>query len=311
VHPSGPATVAFGAFADRDGWRHERAAVRGVPSAFGDVEPEHLVHLAAETLAAPADARWKASRSARSQLVLGVDATGVEVESMQLLIIATGINMILQRDIALVDARLNALLLERARIASDIHDGVCQEVGTLLLQLQVLDQLIDRDPPRARSLLQDIERSADLCAQNLRSAVMHLAPVTPDNAWHDGGLRAFLDDVALGWGMHIDFELCGDLMVLDPEAVALVFACIQEGLTNIRKHGTSKQATVRITFEPERIRADVISDAAAGTPDGETIACAPFGHGVSLMQGRARLLGGDVRFAQRRRHTTLSLELPL
>lgn len=311
VHPIGGRIIAVGAFADGDAWRHAHSRICSLRrSTFADVESDTLVDRGAEALGTHVRTGWDSGRSLTAQLVLGVAGTELG-NSTDLGIFATGITTILSRDDALAGAELNTLLLERARIASDIH-GVCQEVGTLRLQLQVLHQLMESDPPRARTLLADIEHSADLSSQNLRSAVMHLAPLTPDDTWRDCGLRAFVTDVAAAWRMRIEFDVRGDLTSLPPEANALLFACVQEGLTNIRKHSPSDRATVRVAFGEGHVRAQVISGAPLSAADnGDTVA-PTFGHGLSIMRGRARLLGGDVSLVRSdTHHAVLTLELPV
>jgi signal transduction histidine kinase len=276
--------------------------------AFDGSDPSVVLSRAAAALRIRGRFEWLVGRAGGTHLVLGLAGTALSSPTVARL--ASGVDVLIARDVAMANARLNALLLERARIASDIHHGVCQEVGTLRLQLQVLGELLDRDPERARDLLAEVERSAAISAENLRSAVVHLAPVPADNTWLTGGLREYLTDIAAASDMKIDYEVRGRVQTLDPEPLALVFAFVQEGVTNAKKHAGRDTVTVRVEFDERSVCVDVMSgDSELPNADGDLDA--PAGHGLSLMRGRARLLGGDVRFARSSSGSRLTMEVPV
>lgn len=294
-------------------WRHQTSVLSDLdrPS-MDEIDAETLVALVCEALSLPPAAQWKAGRAPGDPCVVGVADADLRLARSTMDALATGLGLLIARDAAVATARVNALLLERARIASEIHQGVCQEIATLNLQLQVLEELLDRDPSSARALLTEIERSAGICAQNLRSTLVHLTPVTPDNSWLTGGLRRFVSDFARTWGMELSFDVLGRTKVLEPERLALIFAFVQEGLTNMSKHSSGTRGAVRVAFGDRTLRVDVVDGARARARARRDPRSAPFGHGLSLMRARARLLGGDVKLVRSDKESArLTLELPI
>jgi signal transduction histidine kinase len=303
--------VVDAAWLQVDVWSHRSAPLRALTSAsFEDVELATLVELGAEEVGVP-EFSWELGRAANARFVLGVADPSLELTDATMITIATGVDALVARDEAVATARTTALLLERARIASEIHQGVCQEISTLHLQLQVLQELFGRDQDGARRLLGEIERSAELCSQSLRSAIVHLTPVIPDNSWPAGALQRFICEFAEEWDMTLEFDVRGPIRQLDPELLALLFAFVQEGLTNMRKHSAARRGVVQVSFDEGCFRADILDHDVFVVASGATETAPPLGHGLSLMRSRARLLGGDVRFFTAKcGGTRLSLEVP-
>ena len=307
------AVVADAAWMSGEGWRRRTVVLEELsPGAMDVLDADALVLRATAVLAASDVGEWLTGSAPDERFVVALADPGYPLRAATLDGLATGLSLLVARDLTLAAARMNALLQERARIASEIHQGACQEIATLNLQLQILGQVLERDPSSAATLLKEIERSAQLCAEDLRSAIVHLTPVTPDSSWLDGGLRRFITDFCAMWQMTLDLEVVGAIRVIDADALALVFAFVQEGLTNMRKHGQGRRGIVRITFGERTLRAEV-TDRVGGGDDRSTRSAisVPFGHGLSLMRGRARLCGGDVEFLRfGDRGTRLALEVP-
>lgn len=292
-------------------WQRRSIVLEGLsPDAIDLLGDAALIQRAAMALRMRADDGWRTGRAPGERFMVALLDPRYAMSAATLDSLATGLGLLVARDVTMAAARMNALLQERARIASEIHQGACQEIATLNLQLQVLGEVLHRDPSSAGSLLKEIERSAQICADNLRSAIVHLAPVTPDGSWLDGELPRFITDFCAMWNMTVDLEVLGANRDVDTDALGLVFAFVQEGLTNMRKHARSKRGVVRILFGERTLRAEVAGDIDASAPPDADPMVAPFGHGLSLMRGRARLLGGDIQFSHGARCTRLAMEIP-
>jgi signal transduction histidine kinase len=96
--------------------------------------------------------------------------------------------------------------------------------------------------------------------------------------------------------------------MIGPDALAVIFAFIQEGLTNLRKHSEILRGAVVVKFDRAAVSVTVRTPAwrqnghALGSP----------GHGLDIVQSRARLLGGDIELEQLSDGVTeMRLEVPL
>ena len=306
------AVVAYAAWESAPQWGHRTALLEGFsPDDMDLPDREALVARATAAIGTCDCEGWHTGRAPGDRFVVGLCEPRYALSTTTLDSLATGLSLLVERDLTMATARMNALLQERARIASEIHQGACQEIATLNLQLQILSEVLHRDPASAGPLLKEIERSAHLCSDNLRSAIVHLTPISPDDNWLDGGLQGFVSDLCAAWNMRIDLEIIGTIRVIDAEALELIFAFVQEGLTNMRKHASSKRGVVRITFRQRTLGAEVTDHIERDAALEGRAAVAPFGHGLSLMRSRARLLGGDVEFVRFGRHgTRLAMEIP-
>jgi signal transduction histidine kinase len=308
----GRAVVGDVAYLRSEEWTHRTAVVPDIaPEAMDAMAADAVVRSATHALRVPDGCGWHAGRSPGEPFVAALYEADLLVAGSVMDALAAGLSLAVGRDLATAGARVDGLLRERARIASEIHQGVCQEIATLILQLQVLGEVLHRDSPSARTLLTEIERSAQLCAEHLRSAIAQLTPVVPDTRWLDGGLQRFISDFCEASGVSIDLELVGPMRAIDPDPLALIFAFVQEGLTNMRKHSPSTRGTVRIGFGERTVRAEVIDHRGPNANVRCDPMATPFGHGLMVMRSRARLLGGHVELVRvGRSGTRLSLEVP-
>lgn len=169
-------------------------------------------------------------------------------------------------------ARMNAMLLERARIAGVIHEGITQVLTNVAVQMEVFDQVIE-EPDAARKMLRSLRAAVLEALDDLRGAILELTPNAPE--WTDlaSGLGRFAADFAAQWGLDISFELSGEPRDVSPDTVGLVFAFAQEALSNVRKHSEAMGARVILSFEERRVVVQVVDDGkgferSSGPPDG-------------------------------------------
>jgi len=185
---------------------------------------------------------------------------------------------------------------ERLRIARDVHDVVAHAMVAINVQAGVGAHLLDRDPERARTALDEIKRVSGEALTDLRSTIGALrsvddegtaAPVLPTQGLGE------LDDLAAGLrSAGIDVELVVDPgSTAVPAAVAATgFRIVQEALTNVVRHAGGAEVRVRVGQEAGRLVIDVVDDGRGGVP----VSAAPggTGNGIRGMSERARAAGG-------------------
>ena len=192
------------------------------------------------------------------------------------------------RDAAVI--RNNALLQERARIASVMHEGITQVLTNVAIQMEVLDRVVD-DPDAVRKMVRSMRTAVLDALDDLRGAILELTPAAPE--WTDlaGGLERFVGDFAAQWGLDIGYSVSGEVREADPEAVALVFGFVQEALSNVRKHAETTEAEVRMTFDRQNLKVSIADggkgfDAASQKEDSFR-----QHQGIAIMRSRVRLAG--------------------
>jgi two-component system NarL family sensor kinase len=194
----------------------------------------------------------------------------------------------------LLRSALDASDTERRRIASDLHDGVVQELTgvSLTLAAQGRGESIDRQ--------QVLDASAAVrgAVKSLRSL---LVEIYPPNLL-DEGLQSALGDLLSGVaGRGVETRLDVDLgeTTVGPEVSAVVYRAAQEALRNVVTHSGAAHARVELRIGDGTLRL-VVDDDGRGFSPGDIDARAALGHvGLRTLAGLVADLGGtlDVRSA--------------
>jgi signal transduction histidine kinase len=178
-------------------------------------------------------------------------------------------------------------LLERERLARDLHDTVAHHVSAIAIRAQAgLATSVSR-PGAAVEALRVIEAEASRTLTEMRGIVRVLRRDEP------AGLAPSprIADLAQLAGRHrdgpsVDVEVHGDV---PPSMGATIYRMAQESVTNARRH--ARHAT-RIEV---RVDADAASVRLRVSDDGDTSIVRPTGsssYGLIGMIERAHLLGG-------------------
>ena len=178
-------------------------------------------------------------------------------------------------------------LLEREQLARDLHDTVAHHVSAIAIQAQAGTAVASTDPDAAAEVLRIIEGEASRTLDEMRSMVRVLrrdehASRAPSPGIAD--LRRLAGPDA--GGPVVDVQLTGEVDAVPPTVAAAVYRLAQESVTNARRHArNASRVDVRVDADHAGIRLEV-------RDDGEPVASAPPGYGITGMIERASLLGG-------------------
>jgi two-component system sensor histidine kinase DegS len=149
---------------------------------------------------------------------------------------------------------------ERMRIARDMHDGPAQSMANLVLQAEVLERLLQRDPHLVISELADFKNGVRDALEETRRLIFDLRPMTLDDLGLVPTLRRFIREFQDKSGIVARFHLVGEERRLPGNYEAVLFRICQEALTNVRKHARAKTAEVTLTLQPRRVVAVIKDD---------------------------------------------------
>ena len=199
--------------------------------------------------------------------------------------------------------RIVAAQDERARkLERDIHDGAQQQLVSLSVKLGLAEQLITRDPEKARALLGELKTEAGDAMTNLRDLARGIYP--PLLA--DKGLAEAIGSQARKSTVPTTV-LGGDVGRHAPEIEAAVYFCTLEALQNVAKYAHASKATVSVQRIDGHLAFEITDDGSGFDVDG-----ARHGSGLQGMSDRVEALGGrlDVRSAPGR-GTTIAGRVPV
>ncbi|MGN6751399.1 MAG: sensor histidine kinase [Intrasporangium sp.] len=207
----------------------------------------------------------------------------------------------------------SAVADERARIARELHDIVAHCVSVMVVQAGASEDLLDRDPERARAPLRAVQETGRLAVAELGRMLGLLrdgGPARPDLAPQPGTEQLpELADRMSGLGLPVGLTVSGDPRPLPPGVELTAYRVVQEALTNTLKHGgPGVTARVEVRYLPRTLDVQV-------TDDGRTASTAGSGHGLIGMTERASICGGTIEACARpeggfRVHLALPLDPP-
>ena len=184
---------------------------------------------------------------------------------------------------------LDASDAERRRIASDLHDGVVQELTGVSLALAAQG----RSDTIGRQNVLDASSDIRTAIKSLRSL---LVEIYPPNLQEEGLQSAIADLLsgltARGFETRLDADLDGT--VIDPETAGLVYRAAQESLRNVVTHSAAEHVRVDLRVVDRSVRLSVDDDGRgfSATTLGER---ADDGHvGLRALAGLVADLGGSL-----------------
>lgn len=202
---------------------------------------------------------------------------------------------------------------ERMRIARDMHDGPAQSMANLVLQAEILERLLDRNPKQLVTELAEFKNSVRNALEETRQLIFDLRPMTLDDLGLVPTLRKFIKEYGDRYGLATRFNVVGQERRLPGNTEGVLFRIIQEALTNVHKHARAKMAEVTMNLQPSRVSI-VIKDDGQGFDVARTEANLHKNKNLGLlsMRERAELEKGTLEIrSQPGRGSEVKVEIPI
>ena len=167
---------------------------------------------------------------------------------------------------------------ERRRLERNIHDGAQQQLVALQVRQRLVEQLIDRDPAKAKEMLAQVQTDTGAALDDLRDLARGIYP--PLLA--DKGLAAALESQARKATIPVHVEADG-IGRFPQDIEAAVYFSALEALQNTAKYAQANAATVVVHRSDHQLTFSVSDDGRGFDP-------ASNGRGSGL-QGIADRLG--------------------
>jgi two-component system sensor histidine kinase DevS len=188
-----------------------------------------------------------------------------------------------------------AVLEERQRIGTDLHDGVIQSIYAVGLNLEECSEEVFSQPSDVRVRLEKAINDLNQVIKDIRNYIFDLRPDALRSANLKDALSALLRELRVNSLIEANLVVDGgrDLSsMLTEEQVTNLFHIAQEALANVQKHARASAVEARLTTRNGVLRL-AISDNGVGFAPGR--GTDPSHRGLRNMADRARNLGG--RFA--------------
>jgi signal transduction histidine kinase len=197
-------------------------------------------------------------------------------------------------------------LVERNRLARELHDSVGHALTVTTLQAAAARQLLDTDPDFARRALAAIEETGRAALEDLDHVLGLLrddvSTRTPQRTLAD--LEALLDSTRDA-GVEVRAEVGDGVGDVPPVVSREAYRIIQEGLTNALRHAGKVPITLRLAVRSERLELEMVNPIGASAPTR-----ANGGRGLAGIRERVTILGGQMN-AEAGDEWRITVRLPL
>jgi signal transduction histidine kinase len=186
-----------------------------------------------------------------------------------------------------------SVMRERNRIAREIHDTLGHSLTLLSVQLETATQLEARGDPRLHEELRQARQVAKACLTDVRHSVNALRPDDSSAGTFEAQLRKLVAICeAASPEARITLDLEEATHPLPPDLCQTLYRCVQEALTNIRKHAHATKVLLRLSTSEERVELTVLDNGEGG--ESLHVPRTP-GFGLRGMRERVSLLDGWLR----------------
>lgn len=279
---------------------HEELPAGLLPARMTTQLDEHVPETLLE--AAPDDLRWSVvplglTTGTNGWVMLGTDRSLQASDRRVLQRIAR--ESALAIDNARLFSRVRDLAIdeERARLASELHDGVAQALAHVRLELEFLTRYGPDDPEQwsqdAGRLVQVVQRSL----ADVRSTIADLRAASLV-----GGLAVAIHDhcrdIRLLAGPHIEVRTRTSTR-LAPDVEGELFRIFRAAVSNAVRHANTETVTVLLEETDHELRL-VVEDDGRSVPPRYDRRAGREGAGLRSMQDRAERLGASLDVSRRR-----------
>ncbi|WP_308637632.1 sensor histidine kinase [Paenibacillus silvisoli] len=202
---------------------------------------------------------------------------------------------------------------ERQRISRDLHDTLGHTLTLITMKSELAEKLIVKNPERAAQEVRDIQATSRAALRQVRELVSGMSAVKlSDEVDHAKQILAAAGIVLERDGSDFGRELPSQL------ADNILGMCLRESVTNIVKHSRARVCTVRLLWEPGRLKLVVTDDGigiyksvegSEGSRSWET--GSGGGTGLRGMRERLKLIEGTLTVESVGRGTELTFTVPL
>jgi signal transduction histidine kinase/ligand-binding sensor domain-containing protein len=194
------------------------------------------------------------------------------------------------------NARLEERVIERTRIARELHDTLLQSFQALMLRLQIVDDMLPGGT--AKDKLDQTLQSADVAIVEARTAVYDLrssATTTNDLA---EAMKSLADELATTDSAHFQFVVEGTARHLHPIIRDEIYRMAREALRNAFSHAQARHIETEITYGDRTLEVRIRDDGKGIPP--EVLEAGRRGHyGLCGMRERVRQIGGKLEIWSR------------
>jgi signal transduction histidine kinase len=186
---------------------------------------------------------------------------------------------IAQREVErkMAEAEFAAILGERNRVARDIHDTLAQGLNAVSMQLELAKNMSARGSAAVLPHVTTAHRIVRSCLAEARESIWNMRSHALEKSDLAGALGSVLRQMSEGLPIETRIEVIGESRRLAPQLENDLLRIGQEGIANALKHAAASRLTLRLEFEPGKVRLRITDNGRGFDPAGSQRATSRFG----------------------------------
>jgi signal transduction histidine kinase len=185
---------------------------------------------------------------------------------------------------------------ERRHMARELHDVLAHAVSVMVIQAGAARQVLRSSPAHAEQSMRTVESTGREAMTELRRFLGALSEDEAPSLAPQPGIAELSTLVARvrEAGLPASLEVIGAPQAVPASLEVTGYRIIQEALTNALRYARQAATLVRLSWESDQLRIEVIDEGPATSVDDEDI-----GRGLVGMRERAALAGGRLEAGPR------------
>lgn len=193
---------------------------------------------------------------------------------------------------------------ERNRVAQEIHDSLGHSLTALIMHLDFLEKIIEKDAQKSKELVIKTQDMARNSMKEVRKAVHALKEASKTGGLIDS-INELKGNLEISQGIEIHYNIEGNIEEISPDLKNVLYRTIQESFTNGIKHGKATKFGVKLCISERTLRLEVIDN-------GQGCSSVKEGNGLQGIKSRIMILDGEVSYiSNREAGFALSISIPL
>ena len=220
----------------------------------------------------------------------------------------------LSQDLLMEQQRVVATLLERERLARELHDSIGQVLGYISMQTQTAHKwATSGNTGKTVPILSRLAEVAQEAHSDVRESILSLRTEMASEWTFLQALRKYLDQYHTSFGIDTELLLPEQLTedALNSDVGVQLMRVIQEALTNANRHGGAHRVRVEFLQSDSHVNINISDDGSGFNP--AHLSPGVGNHfGLEFMRERMAQIGGSVIIeSQLGLGTTVVLDVPV
>lgn len=202
-----------------------------------------------------------------------------------------------------------ALFRERDRLASALHDGICQSLFFANVKLEEAEEALaaGRGAEAARRSVREARMAVKEAHDDVRQAVFNLKTASSPQEGLRYFLLRYLEEFELQTGIRVRVEGSPEEGELGQREEGELLSILREALWNVRKHARAKEVRISFSSEGPYWEVSVADDGKGFSPQERQEGSL----GLRIMEERTRAMGGKMTVSsQPGRGTRVTVRIP-